>query len=163
MRSQTKNCSKIVSEDNFMANKLYSATFFSKLILFIDNLENVIEKRDKSKFLIHRGWTTSDGTKIFCGKFPGPLWKILARRKLICKNLYPNPLLIHILYVCFQLINFHHIFLRRSHPIGNMGITTQFMSEYFSWELCKTRVKIRQFLLKIASNFVKNCLNYFKN
>ncbi len=77
--SQTKNWSRIFFEDNFMANKLYSATFFSKLILFIDNAGNVIEKHDKLKFSIRHRSMTSDGTKLFCRKFLclfGKFWPV---------------------------------------------------------------------------------------
>ncbi len=74
-------------------------------------------------------------------------------------KVWSNPPLMHILYVCFLLINFHYIFLRRSCLIGNMGITTWFMSEYFSWELYEICVKICQILPKITLNSVKN----FKN
>ncbi len=98
-----KNWSRIFSEDNFMANKLYSKTFFSKLILLIDNLENVIKKYDKSKFLIGHRSITSEGTKIFGRKCLGPLWKILTAQKSICEKLYPNLPLIDILYTRFLL------------------------------------------------------------
>ncbi len=116
-RSHTKKSTRIFSENNFMANKLYFMTFFSKLILFIDYSEIVIEKHNKSKFLIRHESVISDGPKIFCKKFLGPLWKILTWQKSICENLYPNPRLIHILYVCSLL--FHYIFLHRSCLIGN--------------------------------------------
>ncbi len=65
MGSQTKNWSWIFSQDNFMENKFYSIIFFSKLIFFIDNSENVIEKHDKSVFSIHFGSLTSNRTQNF--------------------------------------------------------------------------------------------------
>ncbi len=111
--------------------------------------------------MIHRGSMISNGTKIFYEKFLGPLTRILTCQKLICEMLYPNPPLIHILYVCFPLIDVHYIFLRRFRPIGNTRITMQFMQEYFSWELCETRIKICQILLKMLSNSVRNCVKFF--
>ncbi len=70
---------------------------------------------------------TSDGTKIFGGKFLCPMLIILNCQKLICEKLCPNPPLIHVLYFHFLLIDFHNIFLCRSSPIGNTGIMMQFM------------------------------------
>ncbi len=101
-----------------MANKLYSTAFFSKLILFIDNSENVIEKCDKLKFSICHGSMISHGIKNFCEKFLGSLWKILTCQKSICDKLYLDQPWIP---VCpLPTINFHYIFPRRSLPIMNI-------------------------------------------
>ncbi len=134
-----------------MVNKLYSMTFFSRLILFVDNSENVVEKRDRSKFKIHYGSVTSYRTKMFCGKFLGPLWKILTCWKSICEKVCPNPLLIHIIYMSTSHSSISAGLVRS----GIQGLLWNLYKSIISWELCETRVKIHQ-------NFPKNYVKFWE-
>ncbi len=65
---QTKNWSRIFSEDNFTANKLYPTIFFSKLMLFIHNSENVTKNMIGQNFWSAIGQWAEMKTKF--------LWKI---------------------------------------------------------------------------------------